>query len=167
MSGLFLGYSLHHAGSLTVKLPDHLKKLVRARDRNRGMSWHDTENVLEVTTPHAFVQAVGYLKYALRERGGVYFRGQNKLYPGLVPALFRGIKKIQAKDGREKAIVGDFVVGVLRIEMHRARAWLGSGELTSTHHLFPPPLYDAGYNKFLFYAPPGNRMIGAIHHVGA
>ena len=49
--------------------------------------------VLDVTSPHALVQAAGYLKHtqALERGKGVFFRGQSKLYSTLSPSLLRGI----------------------------------------------------------------------------
>ncbi|HLK15551.1 MAG TPA: hypothetical protein VKT78_12170 [Fimbriimonadaceae bacterium] len=48
-----------------------------------------------------------------------------------------------------------------------ALSWLGTGELMTVHHVFPPPLYDFGYKKFLADAPAGDALIGTIQHIGA
>src|SRR6187549_2702616 len=57
-----------------------------------GATWHAKEGVLEVMTPHALARAVGYVKYAGNRDGPVLFRGQNELYPAMVPSLFRTLK---------------------------------------------------------------------------
>ncbi|NTX15498.1 FRG domain-containing protein [Myxococcus sp. CA056] len=69
------------------------------------MHWDPTSNILTVETPHALIQAVGYLKYALRQHGPVLFRGQNKLYPSMTPSLFRSIKTTGGMSEREKKVI--------------------------------------------------------------
>lgn len=266
-----------------------------------GVSWHAKEGVLEVTTPHALARAVGYIKYAGNTQGPVLFRGQNQLYPTLLPALFRGVKNAgpmynrlgalnkyvqevkaanaflgntpdytfepilqhygirtrwldlvdnfwtalwfgcqqarstgaldeylhfnpsqsefayvillqggpealdperpgvamsekttiidlrraapstylrphaqhamlmrrNAYDSAESMNLAELVVGTIRVRTELARSWLGAGELTSTHHVFPPPVYDDGYHSLLRSAPRGNDIVGAIQHIGA
>ncbi|HEY8210496.1 MAG TPA: hypothetical protein VIG99_23600, partial [Myxococcaceae bacterium] len=61
----------------------------------------------------------------------------------------------------------EFVVGIIRVRTALARTWLGEGQLTSTHHVFPPPVYDDGYHSLLRSAPRGNDIVGAIQHIGA
>ncbi len=61
----------------------------------------------------------------------------------------------------------EFVVGILRIELSDALAWLGEGGLLDTHALFPPPIYDFGYMQLLDAAPVGNKLVGGIHVVCA
>jgi hypothetical protein len=280
-----------------MKPPDYLKRMAG----NKGMAWDAKENILEVDTPHALIQAVGYLKYARREQGPVLFRGQNRLFPTMLPSLFRGVTANGGKASRDlaiseyvaeavakKAFIGkfpeyvrepllqhygirtrwldlvdnawnalwfacqeslatgplgqylhfapsqledayivllqggaestepdspglltgkkalvidlrraapstylrphaqhallmrrkaypdvksmdlsEFVVGVIKIKTSKARMWFGHGELMTTHHVFPPPYYDAGYRTFLQKAPMGNSAVGSIHHVGA
>jgi len=60
------------------------------------------KEVFHVRDPHALIQAAGYLKYihAKNYMEGVYFRGQPKLYSGLGPNLFRGIKSQKAQEKR-------------------------------------------------------------------
>jgi hypothetical protein len=266
-----------------------------------GAAWHAKEGVLEVTTPHALARAVGYIKYAGNTQGPVLFRGQNQLYPTMLPALFRGVKnagpmfnrlgalkkyvrEVQASgaflgstpehtfepilqhygirtrwldlvdnswtalwfacqqarstgeldqylhfspsqqefayvillqggperldperpgiavseratiidlrraapstylrphqqhamlmcrntfESAESMNMAEFVVGTIRVRTELARSWLGDGELASTHHLFPPPVYDDGYHSLLRSAPQGNDIVGAIQHIGA
>ncbi|NTX39846.1 FRG domain-containing protein [Myxococcus sp. CA033] len=268
---------------------------------NQGMKWNPTTSTLVVTTPHALVQAVGYLKYARRNEGAVYFRGQNKIHPKMVPALYRNLARESGKNKREallnkyieqsrtqqafldntpeyahepilqhygvktrwldlvdnvwtalwfacqdayasglfgqylhfaptvspkafvvlmqagdgtpeadkpgllrtthaeivdlrraapsnylrphaqhgillrrrncntlaKTDLNDLVIGTIEIEISQARAWLGTGDLVSTRHFFPPPLYDGGYDKLLKYPIIGNKFIGAVNHIGA
>lgn len=52
-------------------------------------------DVLDVTSPHALIQAAGYLKHirAKETSMGVFFRGQTRLYPTLGPTLLRGRKE--------------------------------------------------------------------------
>ena len=59
-------------------------------------------DVYQVYDPHALVQAAGYLKYksAVDFSESIYFRGQTKLYPGVVPSLFRGCTSKAAQDKR-------------------------------------------------------------------
>ena len=266
-----------------------------------GASWLPKEELLEVTTPHALARAVGYIKYAGNRDGLVLFRGQNQLYPSMLPSIFRGLKnagpmfnrigavkryveEVKAASGflgntpdyafepllqhygirtrwldlvdnlwtalwfacqqarstgeldqylhfspsasefayvillqggaerldpkRPGVLVSDrttvidlrraapstflrphaqhamlmrrnafdsaasmnmveFVIGVIRVRTALARSWLGTGELTSTHHVFPPPVYDDGYHSLLRSAPRGNDIVGAIQHIGA
>jgi hypothetical protein len=280
------------------KYPPHLANLKHVT----GVAWHAKEGVLEVTTPHALARAVGYIKYAGNAQGPVLFRGQNQLYPTMLPALFRGVKNAgpmynrigalkkyvqdvkaagaflgntpeytfeailqhygirtrwldlvdnfwtalwfacqQARStgklgeylhfspsstefayvvllqggperldpkrpgvavsdqttiidlrraapstflrphaqhamlmcrnsydsGPESMNLAAFVVGIIRVKTALARSWLGTGELTSTHHVFPPPVYDDGYHSLLRSAPQGNDIVGAIQHIGA
>lgn len=58
--------------------------------------------VLHVRDPHALTQAAGYLKHihAHQHHESIYFRGQTKLYEGLVPSLFRGCKNVGTRGKR-------------------------------------------------------------------
>lgn len=48
--------------------------------------------VFDAPSPHALIQAAGYLKYTLaKKHKGVFFRGQTRLYPTLAPGLLRGV----------------------------------------------------------------------------
>jgi len=54
--------------------------------------------VFHVTDPHALVQAAGYLKYKMASSSqAIFFRGQTRLYPGLVPTLFRGLTNVKTQ----------------------------------------------------------------------
>jgi hypothetical protein len=66
--------------------------------------------VLDVDTPHALIQAAGYLKHvrAKEARKGVFFRGQRRLYQGITPTLLRGIKKPAALD-RKRALIDELL----------------------------------------------------------
>lgn len=67
--------------------------------------WDNGTGTLEVQTPHRLIQAVGYLKYAGNQMGGVYFRGQNKPYPKILPSLYRnGSGSPKGKNKRETAL---------------------------------------------------------------
>lgn len=69
--------------------------------------WDDADEALHVTTPHAMVQAAGYLKYAANSDGPVYFRGQSRKYGSMRPSLFRDCKTINTMKKRVSAL-GDF-----------------------------------------------------------
>ncbi len=51
------------------------------------------KDVYHVSDPHALTQAAGYLKYIHSQNEGenIYYRGQGRLYEGVVPTLYRGI----------------------------------------------------------------------------
>lgn len=57
--------------------------------------------------------------------------------------------------------------GIIRTELRQALAWLGSGDLTGTHSLFPPAYYDKGYGILLTDPFPGSDLLGSIQHIGA
>ncbi len=60
------------------------------------------------------------------------------------------------------------VVGTLRVELGTALDWLGSGGLLSVRNLFPPPIFDQGYNILLSNAPtPPVRALNCVSHIGA
>ena len=59
------------------------------------------------------------------------------------------------------------VRGVIRTRLEDAFLWLGEGALLDVHHLFPPPVYDHGYEYLLCSSPPGKDYLGAINHIGA
>ncbi|MDY6992628.1 MAG: FRG domain-containing protein [Pseudomonadota bacterium] len=61
-------------------------------------------SVFHVTDPHALIQAAGYLKYihSLENGEAIFFRGQTRLYNGLVPSLFRGCGSRRARYRRIK-----------------------------------------------------------------
>ncbi len=62
--------------------------------------------VFDAPSPHALVQAAGYLKYILakEQRSGVFFRGQTQLYPTLSPSLLRGAANGQPTQQRLKML---------------------------------------------------------------
>ena len=59
---------------------------------------------LHVETPHAVIQAVGYLKHTAQPWERVLFRGQNELYKSLCPSLYRGIKSKSTQDTRHARV---------------------------------------------------------------
>ncbi len=67
---------------------------------------HYKMRVFEVDSPHAFVQAIGYLKHLAGARGNtVGYRGQRRLYESfLVPSLFRGVISQKMKVKREQQL---------------------------------------------------------------
>jgi hypothetical protein len=62
--------------------------------------------VLHVSEPTALVMAAGYLKYTrAKDAGtGILFRGQRRVYAGLVPTLYRDIKHESAQ-GRKHSLL--------------------------------------------------------------
>ena len=60
-----------------------------ANQRIPGATWDSATGLFEVSSMHALIQASGYLKYAHGQEGFVYFRGQPKAFPSMLPALYR------------------------------------------------------------------------------
>jgi FRG domain len=62
--------------------------------------------LVHVETPHALIQAAGYIKHNVAKKGiyGVYFRGQQHLYEKLTPSLYRGLHTIGAASARHGAL---------------------------------------------------------------
>jgi hypothetical protein len=61
--------------------------------------------VFDVKNAHALTQAAGYLKFiGGAQRKSIFFCGQNQLYAGLVPTLFRGITSQRAQERRIAAL---------------------------------------------------------------
>ena len=68
-------------------------------------------SLLHVETPHALIQAAGYLKHTAEPWERVLFRGQDTLYNTLRPSLYRGIssQSTQAsRNARVKQIITAF-----------------------------------------------------------
>ncbi len=61
----------------------------------------------------------------------------------------------------------DLVVGVVRVDLQDAIAWLGGGTLLSVRALFPPPALDFGYGILLDGALETTDLLGAVSMVGA
>jgi len=61
----------------------------------------------------------------------------------------------------------DQIRGVIRVDLSKALDWLGTGKMTNTHSLFPPPYYDNGYQILLTCGVQGNSSTGTIFHIGA
>ena len=47
--------------------------------------------IFRIESYHTLVQFVGYAKYLNRTIGNVYLRGQHRIYPTLIPSIFRNI----------------------------------------------------------------------------
>lgn len=56
-------------------------------------SFYRTLNIVQINTPQALIQAVGYAKSVLSCEHIVFYRGQCSFYPSLIPYLFRDITK--------------------------------------------------------------------------
>ena len=59
-------------------------------------------HVYHVNSPHALMQAVGYLKHTAEPWERIYLRGQGRLYDGLSPTLYRGISSRSQGKRHEK-----------------------------------------------------------------
>jgi len=66
--------------------------------------------VLHVLNPHALLQAIGYIKY-LSGEASVFFRGQQELFPSLIPALYRGVTRQAGKSERDRYL-SEYLDGV-------------------------------------------------------
>lgn len=51
--------------------------------------------------------------------------------------------------GADAYDIAPSVVGIIKIRIDGARAWLGSGQMLTQENLFPPPAYDYGYDLLL------------------
>ena len=76
---------------------------------------------------------------------------------------------IQALDAESRAPLdfSDLLVGIIRVHLADALEWLGLGDLLNVHALFPPPPYDSGYQEILNHITATDKVLGAIHHIGA
>lgn len=75
--------------------------------------------------------------------------------------------RVRGDNIRRPIDYGCQIRGILRIALHDALTWLGSGQMLGVHALFPPPYYDHGYNLLLDQRFPSNETIGTIAHVGS
>ena len=76
------------------------------------------------------------------------------------------VKALDEK-GRAPIDFSQLLAGIIRVDLADALEWLGSGDMLSVHALFPPPLYDVGYQEILNDFTESNKILGAIHHIGA
>lgn len=71
-------------------------------------------HVLEVSDPHALIQAAGYLKHRCALDGeSVFFRGQEATYSSLAPTLFRGIPASQRAQAARSSAKNKFLKEVV------------------------------------------------------
>lgn len=61
--------------------------------------------VFHVSTPHALMQAIGYLKYTAEPWERIYLRGQSQLYSSLSPTLYRGISNPMTQGRRHASLL--------------------------------------------------------------
>ena len=59
-----------------------------------------TVPVFDVSTHHALNQIIGYMKYINRDYGTVYYRGQCKLHPSLLPSIFHSVNSTAARHNK-------------------------------------------------------------------
>jgi len=62
-------------------------------------------HVFHVNSPHALMQAVGYLKYTAQPWERIYLRGQSRLYDTLCPTLYRGISNPVTQGRRHERLL--------------------------------------------------------------
>lgn len=96
---------LDHLGHPARMTPSRFKKLTH----RYGRYTYDASSglpVYHVSSPHALVQAAGYLKFVLAREAPctVLYRGQTHLHPTLRPSLYRGVATEQAKNRCDKAL---------------------------------------------------------------
>ncbi|WP_211051159.1 FRG domain-containing protein [Parasphingorhabdus halotolerans] len=62
------------------------------------------QKVFHVNSPHALMQAIGYLKHISEPWERIFVRGQRKLYGSMRPTLYRGISSNTAQDKRHRKL---------------------------------------------------------------
>ncbi len=82
--------------------------LNRQKDKFQETTWvvdSDTGiEMPEIDSLHVLIQAIGYIKFYLREKGNVLFRGQTKLYSTLTSSLHRQLETQNSFDIRNEAL---------------------------------------------------------------
>jgi hypothetical protein len=58
--------------------------------------------VFHVSSPHALLQAVGYLKHTAEPWERIFLRGQSRLYDSFAPTLYRGLSNKEAQGKRHE-----------------------------------------------------------------
>jgi hypothetical protein len=61
-------------------------------------------DVLHVNSPHALMQAIGYLKHTAEPWERIFLRGQGRLYDTLSPTLYRGISNPMTQGKRHERL---------------------------------------------------------------
>jgi hypothetical protein len=77
------------------------------------------------------------------------------------------VVKALDREGRAPVDFSPLLAGIIRVDLADALEWLGSGDMLNVHALFPPPPYDFGYQEILDNLTASNKLLGAIHHIGA
>jgi hypothetical protein len=138
---------------------------------------HFEERIAAGSDRYAFILFVAAdIEQRNRKMPGYYFGPKTELVDLRVAApsiflrphaqhglLFR--QKASATTGRPKDYRNQ-IRGVIGVELARAIEWLGAGRMVAVHSLFPPPLYDEGYD-ILLNLDLGSHSIGSIVHIGA
>jgi hypothetical protein len=138
---------------------------------------HFERRIPSASENHAYLLLVAAdITNRSREKPGYYF-GDNTELVDLRMATPSVFLRPHAQHGllfRKRGIqggrpldYGDQIRGVLRVDLHKAIDWLGSGRMVNTHSLFPPPFYDSGYQILLTCGVAGDSSTGTIAHVGA
>jgi hypothetical protein len=71
------------------------------------------QEVFHVNSPHALMQAVGYLKHTAEPWERIFLRGQSRLHDGLSPSLYRGIANPMTQGKRHERlakVISEFAV---------------------------------------------------------
>lgn len=89
------------------------------------------------------VTAKGYRKIDLRQELPSTFLRPHAQHALAVRKAPPGGSRVQSYDFASN------IVGILKIRIDRASAWIGNGLLLSQENLFPPPAYDHGYDILL------------------
>lgn len=79
-----------------------LEKLTIAGCEN--VSDESGHRVFHVSSPHALMQAVGYLKHTVEPWERIYMRGQARLYEQLSPTLYRGLRNPASQGRRHQTL---------------------------------------------------------------
>ena len=83
----------------------------------------DNVPIYHADTPHAFNRAIGYARYINSAAGTVLYRGQNKLYPSLLPSGARGSKPAVSNQVFEDVSNDSQMSKFLGLERSEIKGW--------------------------------------------
>lgn len=64
---------------------------------------HGTKGI-EVASLHAFTQAIGYVKYKLKDKFNIMYRGERRIYGNLLPTIYRACPSVKLISDRNQRI---------------------------------------------------------------